>query len=125
MQLSNASLTFAQHVNASIALGMDCNLASILSEQENLAAQRFGVLAYSSLWIGGKFIGNGSSAGKTGPENWEWVDGEKWSFEDWAPTELSDDGECVQQLKPPYSASSAWIGADCEGSYRAVYKCCL
>jgi hypothetical protein len=124
MQLSNASLTFQQHENASIALGMDCNLASILSEEEELAAQRFGVLAFSSLWIGGKFIGNGSSASKTGPENWEWVDGEEWSFEYWAPSAPSGDGECVRQLSPPYAAAGTWTDADCEGSYPAIYKCC-
>jgi hypothetical protein len=124
MLLASESLTWQEHEEEAMAMGNECQLASILSEDEVIVAQRFGILAFSALWIGGKFNGTGSSAGKTGPENWYWTDGEEWSFQDWPPTEPSGDGDCVQMFRPPYSPLGTWNDADCEGMFPAVYKCC-
>lgn len=126
-QVSQVLGNWEEHNTA--AREMDCNLASVLSGDEQILARgKLMVAGINDLvWIGGKYIGGGdSTAGKKGPDNWEWTDGSEWAYENWAyangPTGR---GECLK-LRPMESSNGLrdWNDEDCSRSRPALYKCC-
>lgn len=124
-QVSTVRGTWFEHNQAAIDIG--CNLASILSIEEQAMVMKKTEDVDSIVWIGGKFIGDGDmTAGLTGPEYWMWTDGSTWDFEDWGyPNGPTGRGECIKIR--PFEESGGkrdWNDEDCNRMRPAIYKCC-
>jgi hypothetical protein len=124
-QVSTVLGSWFEHNNAAISIG--CNLASILSAEEQVMVVKKTKDVPDIVWIGGKYIGDEvSTAGSKGPENWIWTDGSTWDFEDWAyPNGPTGRGECLK-LRPLDDSDELrnWNDEDCESKKAAIYKCC-
>lgn len=118
------SVSWQDHVH--LARARDCQLASIASKEEQAMILKLSEGVESALWIGGKYIGEGSPKGKTGDAFWEWHDGSKWIYENWnVNTGPSNElGECVWLQPPSVSVIRDWDNQDCSRTRAAVYKCC-
>lgn len=122
-QVSETAGTWDEH-NA-LAMDMDCKLASILSEDEQVMVISKLTGIDSMVWVGGKFIGDGNTTtGFMGPEYWMWSDGSKWSYENWAYDGPSGYGECLKLRPLEKTLVRDWNDEDCSRKRPAVYKCC-
>jgi len=126
--LAKRSLPWESHKLFAGQLG--CSLASITSEEEydkisSLIADN--VDEFSSvilLWIGGQ-ARDGGTLGEPGAENWEWIDGSIWNYENWY------EGEPNNYIGTETGLSLLNIGGvrkfndeDKAAEHPALYKCC-
>lgn len=125
--VSDVSLSWTAH--RQIATGTaGCDLASILDEVEhNLVLSVINNSPINNevnIWIGGAIRVNGTQ-GERGPENWEWIDGSSWEYENFWPFEPNNElgVETVLSLLL-INGERFWNDKNENESYPAVYKCC-
>jgi len=126
-RVSEDLLSWEDHRMA--AIEQDCYLASVLSFQEDEQVLEFLDLSNvaadaPTVWLGGR-IKQGGTQGATGPQNWEWIDGNKWCYENFLPDEPNN--EFGNETVLSYfllDGTRQWNDEDDSFSAPAVYKCC-
>ena len=72
----------------------------VQSQTATVSCESFGVI-----WLGGKQ----SAAGLPANQGWQWVTGEPWSYENWAPGEPNDYGNRPEDFLVFFGANGLWI----------------
>ncbi len=96
-KVNKQKMTWDEHENEAKKWGG--HLASITSEDEHNHLKRLcnglDTRGWTGPYIGGIRI---SSSSGTGPNNWKWIDGTTWNFENWGSREPNNNREQVAQM---------------------------
>jgi len=124
-EVASTPLSWTDHQAAAEA--QDCNLASILNEEEDNEVLQMirddpDVADVEFIWVGGKLRSNGTLA-ESGAANWEWSDGSLWSYENWLsgePNNYEGQNETLLNVR----SAAGWNDGSEISILPAVYKCC-